>query len=64
MPYSGRPLENALRSLAKGHLASACSQLNDFQVVVTQKFLDGALTPEEGVALIDSATAIRNALGC
>ena len=59
-----RPLQNALRSLARGHLASACSQLSDFQVEVTQKVLDGALTPGEGVALIDAATSIRTALGC
>ena len=59
-----RPLQNALRSLAKGNLAPACSQLNDFQVKVTQKILEGALTPGAGVALIDAATSIRTALGC
>jgi hypothetical protein len=59
-----RPLENALRSLANGRLASACSQLFDFQVEVTRKVLDGALTPGEGIALIDVAASIRTALGC
>ena len=59
-----RPLENALRSLARGHLASACSQLSDFQAEVTRKVLDGALTSGEGVALIGAATRIRTALGC
>lgn len=59
-----RPLQNALRSLAKGQLASASAQLSDFQVEVARKVADGALTPEEAAALIDSATAIRTALGC
>lgn len=59
-----RPLENALRSLASGKLASACAQLGDFQVEVAKKVSDGALTPAEGAALIESATSIRAALGC
>jgi hypothetical protein len=33
-------------------------------VKVTQKILDGALTPGAGVALINAATSIRTALGC
>jgi probable HAF family extracellular repeat protein len=57
------PLQNALRSLAKGQLASACAQLADFQVEAAQKVLDGALTPGEAAALIDQATTIRTALG-
>jgi len=59
-----KPLQNALRSLAKGQLAPACSQLHDFQVEVARKVLGGALTPGEGVALIDAATRIRTTLGC
>ena len=59
-----RPLENALRSLATGHLASACSQLGEFQMEAARKVSDGALTPAEGAALIDQATTIRTALGC
>jgi len=31
---------------------------------VTRKVFDGALTPGEGVALIEAATRIRAALGC
>ena len=58
------PLQNALRSLARGQLASACAQLGDFQAEVTRKVADGALTPAEGAALIDSAARIRTALGC
>ena len=59
-----KPLQNALRSLARGQLAAACSQLGDFQVAVAAKVADGALTPGEGAALIDAATSIRTALGC
>jgi hypothetical protein len=59
-----RPLRNALRSLDRGQIAPACSQLNDFLTEVTRKVLDGALTPGEGVALIEAARSIRTALGC
>jgi probable HAF family extracellular repeat protein len=59
-----RPLGNALRSLERGHPAAACSQLFDFQVEVTRKVLDGALTAGQGVALIDTAASIRAAVGC
>jgi probable HAF family extracellular repeat protein len=58
------PLENALRSLAKGQQAAACAQLGDFQAEVAKKVSEGALTPAEGAALITSVTAIRTALGC
>jgi probable HAF family extracellular repeat protein len=59
-----RPLQNALRSLARGSIASACSQLHDFKVEVSAKIRDGALSAAEGMALIDAADAIRAALGC
>ena len=59
-----RPLQNALRSLDSGTIAAACSQLDDFLTEVTRKVLDGALTPGEGVALIEAAKSIRTALGC
>ena len=59
-----RPLQNALRSLARGNTAAACSQLGDFQTAVAQKVLDGALTPGEGIALAEAAESIRTALGC
>ena len=59
-----RLLRNALRSLEQGNSAAACSQLYDFQVEVTRKILDGALTAAEGVVLINSAATIRTALGC
>jgi hypothetical protein len=59
-----RPLENALRSLSSGRIASACSQLYDFEGEVTQKVLDGALASEDGEALIEAARSIRANLGC
>ena len=59
-----RPLQNALRSLARARIASACSQLSDFQAEVAWKVLDGSLTPEDGVALSEAASSIRTALGC
>lgn len=59
-----RPLENALRSLDRGLLRPACAQVFLFQVAVTVRILQGALTPREGIALINEATSIRVALGC
>ncbi|HEU4890858.1 MAG TPA: hypothetical protein VFT47_04875, partial [Vicinamibacterales bacterium] len=59
-----RPLQNALRSVAAGRPASACSQLSDFLAEVSRKVLDGALTPAEGAALSEAATSIRSPLGC
>jgi len=59
-----RPLQNALRSVAAGRPASACSQLSDFLAEVSRKVLDGALTPGEGAALSQAATSIQSALGC
>jgi len=59
-----RPLENALRSLAEGRPRVACAQVFLFQVAVTVRILQGALTPREGIALINAATDIRVALGC
>jgi hypothetical protein len=59
-----RPLENALRSLARGHGNSACSQLYDFEQGVDQKVLDGAITAQDGAALIESVRRIRTDLGC
>lgn len=47
-----RPLRNARRSLAGGHIASACSQLSSFGAEVRRKVADGALTAGEGTALI------------
>ena len=49
---------------AKGQTASACAQLADFVIEVTRKVGDGALTAEEGAALLDSARSIRTSLGC
>ena len=59
-----RPLQNALRSLDRGQLASACAQLGDFQTEVERKVSDGALTQAEGAALNTQAASIRAALGC
>ena len=59
-----RPLKNALRSLARGKIAPACSQLYDFEVEVYEKVLDGVLTIEEGNDLVDTAESIRLDLGC
>ena len=59
-----RPLENALRSLERGLLRPACAQVFLFQVAVTVRILQGALTPREGIALINEATSIPVALGC
>ena len=59
-----RPLRNALRSLEGEHLASACSQLDEFQIEVSRKVVDGALTAEEGTVLISAAASIRRGLGC
>ena len=59
-----RPLQNALRSLARGNTAAACTQLDDFLTEVARKVVDGALTPAEGATLIDAAASIRTALGC
>ena len=43
-----RPLQNALRSLERGHLAAACAQLADFQEEVTRNVGGGVLTPAQG----------------
>jgi probable HAF family extracellular repeat protein len=58
------PLGNASRSLERGRLDAACSQLGDFQLEVARKVRDGALTAAQGEVLIASATSIRVALGC
>ncbi len=59
-----QPLRNALRSLATDHVASACSQVYDFEVEVNGKILEGAVTVQDGAALIDAAERIRRDLGC
>ena len=59
-----RPLRNALRSLGKGHIAAACSQLQDFIVEVNQKVVDGALGQADADLLIAAASGIRSDLGC
>ena len=59
-----KPLQNALRSLARGQVASACAQLGDFSAEVARKVADGALTPAEGAALSALAMNISAALGC
>lgn len=58
------PLRNASRSLERGQLAAACSQLGDFQLEVARKVRDGVLTAGQGEALIAPATSIRISLGC
>ncbi len=58
-----RPLKNAIRSLDKGKVKPACSQLADFIDKVNAKTpspLDAATAAE----LITGANAIRAAIGC
>lgn len=59
-----QPLRNALRSLGGGHVASACSQVRDFEVKLAQDIAAGILTPAEGAPLLQAAEDIRAALGC
>jgi hypothetical protein len=59
-----RPLENALRSLEEGKANAVCSQLQDFVDKVNDKINNGVLSLEEGQALIDAATDIRDVIGC
>lgn len=59
-----QPLQNALTSLAKNKLASACSQLADFQSGVNQLVSSGVLSPQQGGTLFNAAALIRGALGC
>ena len=59
-----KPLKNALRSLDKGNVDSACSQIQDFIDEVNQKIADGALSQEDGDALIAMADLLAADLGC
>jgi probable HAF family extracellular repeat protein len=59
-----RPLANALRSLERNHLTAACAQLHPLTVEVTHRILQGALSPGQGVALIEAIDGVRANLGC
>jgi len=59
-----KPLENALRSLDKGKINSACNQLQDFIDKANQKVADGALPQADADIMIDLATDLRTELGC
>jgi hypothetical protein len=59
-----RPLENALRSLSRGKLTPACSQLSDFQDGVNQLVADGVLSSQQGAILSGAAARVRDSLGC
>ena len=58
-----RPLDAALRSLGKGQIGPACSQLQDFIDEATLKTPD-PIDPATAAELIASAEEIRAALSC
>ncbi len=60
----GAKLRAALRSLDRGQTNAACNQLRAFINQVTDLIAEGVLGAAEGQPLIDTATAIRAALGC
>jgi len=57
------PLDNAIRSLNKGHINAACSQLDDFIAGVNEK-TPTPLDADTAIELIASAEAIQTAIGC
>jgi beta-propeller repeat-containing protein/FIMAH domain-containing protein len=59
-----KPLQNAVQSLAEGHIAAACSQLDDFETEVRKKIRDGALRAADGAALVEAAEGIRTGFEC
>ena len=59
-----RTLDSVRRSLRRGLIAPACSQLQDFIDGVDDLVADGALPAEDGDALLVDADAVRSAIGC
>ncbi len=59
-----RTLDTVRRSLRRGLVAPACSQLQDFIDGVDDLVADGALPAEDGDALLVDAAAVRSAIGC
>jgi hypothetical protein len=57
-------LRDALDGLNRGNTRVACNKLADFISQVNALIGSGVLTPAEGAPLVQSATNIRNALGC
>lgn len=57
-----KPLTNALRSISKGKISAACSQLSDFIEEVNAK--TPPLSESTAAYLIDEAIAIMDAIGC
>jgi hypothetical protein len=57
------PLDNAIRSLDKGHIDDACNQLDDFIADVNEK-TPTPLDADTATELIASAEAIQTAIGC
>ena len=57
-------LAQAVRSLGRGEINTACNQLRAFINEINALITGGVLTSTQGQLLINAATGIRNRLGC